>query len=335
MLVYKRQGYGSVRGVKDLFKVRNFSASAWLHPFGSYFLPPQKQNAIFQQNVLPYLRSKQDFAVDDIVRSISRHSYRLLIAARLRAAIEQYSNSHQSTIVFKDSDMNVINKLDTSLKFFLLGYCSPSSLVLKKITTFSTCSHAQDIITKEEKNLSYSTKIPDLKSRLHNSRRCYALFHRDDVNFMQPLTFVHVALTTQLIFRLEDIENLDNRSHRFTHAMFYSINSCSDTGLRGVGISNHLITMTKKRLFDENSFLREASTLSPIPGFNEWLSSVSLTEKLSTSHQQMIAEAIEGINVEATSDSTSKLADILQQDPAKLLLDDTRATKLKEPKKAI
>lgn len=93
--------------------------------------------------------------------------------------------------------------------------------------------------------------------------------------------------------------------------------------------------MTKKRLFDENSFLREASTLSPIPGFNEWLSSVSLTEKLSTSHQQMIAEAIEGINVEATSDSTSKLADILQQDPAKLLLDDTRATKLKEPVRLI
>lgn len=102
--------------------------------------------------------------------------------------------------------------------------------------------------------------------------------------------------------------------------------------LGGVGISNHLIIMTKKTLFDQNNFLRVASTLSPIPGFNQWLSGISLNEKLSPAHQQMVTEAIGDIEADKLENSQfNKLAYLLQTNPKALLLDEARAAKLKEP----
>lgn len=196
MLGYARKGYG---GMKDFAKIR--SSTDWLNRFRLNNKLYQNHNN-FQDNALPYLRSKQEVAVDDIIRSISRSPDSLLIAARLRETIQHFSHS-SSTSTSKDTDMAIAKKLDTSVKAFLLGYCAPSNLVLKQITSIGTCSYAQDIITREEKNLSNSEKIPDLKTRLNTARRCYALFHRDNFDCMQPLSFVHVALTTQLMSRLE------------------------------------------------------------------------------------------------------------------------------------
>lgn len=91
--------------------------------------------------------------------------------------------------------------------------------------------------------------------------------------------------------------------------------------------------MVKKNVCEEYSSIRIVSTLSPIPGFNQWLGTVSLTEKLSPSQQQMVAEAVADVEADIPKENsaTSKLAYLLQNHPAKLLLDDARAVKLKEP----
>jgi malonyl-CoA decarboxylase len=64
--------------------------------------------------------------------------------------------------------------------------------------------------------------LAELKRRLHDGRRCFALFHfclPED-----PLVFVHVGLTSQLAHSLTalDIHKNDTTPQC---AMFYSINS--------------------------------------------------------------------------------------------------------------
>lgn len=197
MLCYSQKIYRKLKIWSDLSIIRSFASRHWLNQLRASQLPPKQIDRIFADKVMPSLISQQVFAVDDIVRSISRSKNSISIAAHLREAISRQPNTSAIT-----------DKLDGSLKLFLLGYCSTGSLVLKRISYIGTCTYVQDIITKEEKNLSKTVKIPDLKARLTRFRRCYAVFHRDDENCVHPLSFVHVALTDQLISRLEYLHRL-------------------------------------------------------------------------------------------------------------------------------
>ena len=89
----------------------------------------------------------------------------------------------------------------------------------------------------------------------------------------EPLIFVEVALLTEIpeaVGPLVDkkAEPLENVSYKV--AVFYSISNCQP-GLRGISLGNFLIKRVAEHLKEEIPSLKTFVTLSPIPGFVDWL----------------------------------------------------------------
>ena len=111
----------------------------------------------------------------------------------------------------------------------------------------------------------------DLRRRLQDDRRCFAFFHPalpDD-----PLIFVEVALLAEMpaaVGPLINIESEPTPQKDFHVAAFYSISNCQP-GLRGVSLGNFLIKQVAGLLSAEFPRVRSFCTLSPIPGFRDWL----------------------------------------------------------------
>jgi malonyl-CoA decarboxylase len=111
----------------------------------------------------------------------------------------------------------------------------------------------------------------DLRRRLESDRRCYAFFHPALPE--EPLIFIEVALTRGLpgdVQPLIDPASPVGDPARADTAAFYSITNCQE-GLRGVSFGNVLIKQVVDDLGGEFRRLRTFATLSPIPGFREWL----------------------------------------------------------------
>jgi malonyl-CoA decarboxylase len=111
----------------------------------------------------------------------------------------------------------------------------------------------------------------DLRRRLEGDRRCYAFFHPALPD--EPLIFIEVALTRGLPAEVQPL--IDPASpvgdpSRADTAAFYSITNCQE-GLRGVSFGNVLIKQVVDDLGGEFRRLRTFTTLSPVPGFRDWL----------------------------------------------------------------
>jgi malonyl-CoA decarboxylase len=111
----------------------------------------------------------------------------------------------------------------------------------------------------------------DLRRRLQPDRRCFAFFHPQLPE--EPLIFVEVALVPDMpdaIGPLIDPASTPLAPRSFKVATFYSISNCQP-GLKGVSLGNFLIKRVAEHLKAEFPQLRTFCTLSPIPGFTEWL----------------------------------------------------------------
>ena len=111
----------------------------------------------------------------------------------------------------------------------------------------------------------------DLRRRLQGDRRCFAFFHPALPD--EPLIFVEVALLSAMPDAIEPLINIDSHpkaSGDFNLAAFYSISNCQP-GLRGVSLGNFLIKQVAGLLSAEFPKMKHFCTLSPIPGFREWL----------------------------------------------------------------
>ena len=111
----------------------------------------------------------------------------------------------------------------------------------------------------------------DLRRRLEADRRCYAFFHPALPD--EPLIFIEVALTRGLTAKVQPL--LDQKSPVIDPAsadcaIFYSITNCQE-GLRGVSFGNFLIKQVAEDLGRAFPRLKTFATLSPIPGFRDWL----------------------------------------------------------------
>ena len=111
----------------------------------------------------------------------------------------------------------------------------------------------------------------DLRRRLEGDRRCFAFFHPQLPN--EPIIFIEVALTRGMSAQVQPL--LDKGSPigsplEADCAMFYSITNCQE-GLRGISFGNLLIKQVAEELKREFPHLRRFATLSPIPGFRQWL----------------------------------------------------------------
>ncbi|MCR4265266.1 malonyl-CoA decarboxylase [Nitratireductor sp. ZSWI3] len=113
----------------------------------------------------------------------------------------------------------------------------------------------------------------ELRRRLKPAdRRCFAFFHPQLVD--EPLIFVEVALTQDMPAAIADVLRQDRalvQAEDATTAVFYSISNCQ-RGLRGVSFGNFLIKQVVEDLRRELPRLNTFVTLSPVPGFADWLS---------------------------------------------------------------
>ena len=115
----------------------------------------------------------------------------------------------------------------------------------------------------------------DLHRRLQADRRCFAFFHPALPD--EPLIFIEVALTRGISDKVQPL--LDQSSPvgdplEADTAIFYSITNCQE-GLRGIHFGNLLIKQVVQQLGQEFPRLRNFATLSPVPGFRAWLSTIS------------------------------------------------------------
>jgi malonyl-CoA decarboxylase len=114
----------------------------------------------------------------------------------------------------------------------------------------------------------------DLRRRLDKDRRCFAFFHPALPD--EPLIFVEVALVKGLASAIPPLLSREAERGDPTKAdtaIFYSISNCQD-GLRGISFGNFLIKQVVAELSAELPNLKHFATLSPIPGFMRWLTSL-------------------------------------------------------------
>ncbi|MGE3871990.1 MAG: malonyl-CoA decarboxylase [Parvibaculaceae bacterium] len=112
----------------------------------------------------------------------------------------------------------------------------------------------------------------DLRRRLKpQDRRCFAFFHPQMPQ--EPLIFVEIALTSGIPGNIgellrEERAAIDPRTA--DTAVFYSISN-TQAGLKGVSFGNFLIKQVVEELLREMPWLKNFVTLSPLPGFAQWL----------------------------------------------------------------
>jgi malonyl-CoA decarboxylase len=133
----------------------------------------------------------------------------------------------------------------------------------------------------------------DLRRRIDPpDRRCYAFFHPALVD--DPLIFVEVALERDIPGAISPI--LASGRQEFVEpdkartAAFYSISNCQ-RGLAGVSFGNFLIKQVVEEICRELPKLTTFVTLSPVPGFSNWLAAEMRSENstaLSTTDQAVL-----------------------------------------------
>ena len=160
--------------------------------------------------------------------------------------------------------------VDFDMRHLLSSWFNPGFLKMHQVDWKSPAEVLEKLIQHEAVHA--IDGWDDLRRRLQPDRRCFAFFHPQLPS--EPLIFVEVALLPEIptvITPLVDkkAETLDQPS-QFKVAVFYSISNC-EPGLRGVSMGNFLIKRVAETLQAEFPTLKTFVTLSPIPGFMDWV----------------------------------------------------------------
>ena len=170
--------------------------------------------------------------------------------------------------VLKDNkDLKV---LDDDLRYLFKGWFNPGFLKLEKITWDTKAAVLEKIIKYER--VHQMKDMNELKRRLGEDRRFFSYFHPALED--EPIIFVQVALTKGLGRSIQELmkpSNDEKKNH--DTATFYSISNCQE-GLSRVTLGNFLIKRVVYEIQEELPNIKNFGTLSPIPGFADWLSYV-------------------------------------------------------------
>lgn len=162
-----------------------------------------------------------------------------------------------------------LEHLEADLKDLLRAWFDIGFLELQSISWNSPASLLEKLGHYEAVHRIRSWQ--DLKSRLDSDRRCFAFFHPCMPE--EPLIFIEVALVNGLADQIQAL--LDERASPIEPdeadtAIFYSISN-TQKGLVGISFGNFLIKQVVDQLRREQPNLKRFATLSPIPGFLDWL----------------------------------------------------------------
>ena len=168
------------------------------------------------------------------------------------------------------NDNKDLKPLDNDLRELFKSWFNPGFLKLTKITWDTKAAVLEKIIQYERVH-----KIKDmneLKRRLGEDRRFFSYFHPalDD----EPIIFVQVALTNGLGKSIQEImKPTTGNEKKYDTATFYSISNCQE-GLTRVTLGNFLIKRVVYELQEELPNIKNFGTLSPIPGFRDWFTTL-------------------------------------------------------------
>ena len=163
-----------------------------------------------------------------------------------------------------------LTAVDFDLRHLLSSWFNPGFLKMHRVDWKSPAEVLEKLIQHEAVHA--IDGWDDLRRRLQPDRRCFAFFHPQLPN--EPLIFVEVALLPEIpavITPLVDKKaETVHQTSQFKVAAFYSISNC-EPGLRGVSMGNFLIKRVAEQLHAEFPGIKTFVTLSPIPGFMDWV----------------------------------------------------------------
>ncbi|MEV1131868.1 malonyl-CoA decarboxylase family protein [Agromyces sp. NPDC049794] len=165
---------------------------------------------------------------------------------------------------------------------------APANLVFRAIDGSSPATVLEHVVNHDA--VHPISGWDELRRRLGpTDRRCFGLFHQALPD--RPVAFTEVALTSEMPTSIDGILDPDRTpvsTERATSAVFYSISS-SEPGLRGIRFGEALLERSIAALHRDLTHLRAFVTLSPMPGFRQWLAdavaSGSATDDLARLHR--------------------------------------------------
>ncbi|HEX2634411.1 MAG TPA: malonyl-CoA decarboxylase [Bradyrhizobium sp.] len=163
-----------------------------------------------------------------------------------------------------------LGALDRDVAHLLTSWFNRGFLVLRRIDWSTPANILEQIIRYEA--VHEIRDWDDLRRRIDPiDRRCYAFFHPALVD--EPLIFVEVALTESIPGAIAPLLAEDRQlvpTARARTAVFYSISN-TQRGLGGISFGSFLIKQVVEELQRELPKLENFVTLSPVPGFMEWV----------------------------------------------------------------
>jgi malonyl-CoA decarboxylase len=223
------------------------------------------------------MTAAQNFAADSNARNYIRlqrvvESPRQELFRRLNRA----SEGTAAVVQMRRDLLQVLDKkpeltaVDFDMRHLLSSWFNPGFLKMHRVDWKSPAEVLEKLIQHEA--VHEIDGWDDLRRRLQPDRRCFAFFHPQLPN--EPLIFVEVALLPEVpavIAPLVDKKaETNDQVSQFKVAAFYSISNC-EPGLRGVSMGNFLIKRVAEQLHAEFPGLKTFVTLSPIPGFMDWV----------------------------------------------------------------
>ncbi|HKG99815.1 MAG TPA: malonyl-CoA decarboxylase [Bradyrhizobium sp.] len=195
----------------------------------------------------------------ELVRRLNRAPGGTSDLVAMRADLLRLMNGHKE-----------LAALDRDVVHLLSSWFNRGFLVLRRIDWSTPANILEQIIRYEA--VHEIGDWDDLRRRIDPiDRRCYAFFHPALVD--EPLIFVEVALTESIPGAIAPLLAKDRRLvpiDRARIAVFYSISN-TQRGLGGISFGSFLIKQVAEELRRELPKLENFVTLSPMPGFMEWL----------------------------------------------------------------
>ena len=267
LLSSKGAAFGITLARDILFRYHNLSAEEklkFLKLINDTYKPDDRE---IEKAIENYNKNKNSQSALNLSRVTSGKRKELFI--RLNMAPQGTSeivSLREDLLMFIKTNPELIS-LDYDLIDIFKNWFNPGFLKLRKIT-WDTKAAILEKILKYEKVHSMKD-MNELKSRLGKDRKFFAYFHPalDD----EPIIFVEIALTKGLGRSIQELTKPTEGNEKGNDtATFYSISNCQE-GLSRVTLGNFLIKRVVYELQEEVPHIKYFGTLSPMPGFANWL----------------------------------------------------------------
>jgi malonyl-CoA decarboxylase len=196
-----------------------------------------------------------NLAADEVVFRLSAVAGGFVALAEMNASLSTASASAPGQL----------GALRTAIRRRLAQVCTADFLELRSVDWNAPAAFLEQLSRFER--VHRITSMDDLRDRLDEDRRCFALFHPslDD----QPVAIVWCALFDRVPKGIGEILNLSAETgdpESASTAVFYSISN-THPGLAGLGLGNELILSALDAVSNEFPQISTFVTLSPIPSF--------------------------------------------------------------------